>query len=498
MADAPPIPPSTFAPPPSFSLALTNSLQKATERLNDGQLIYGPAAEHWDAFLLSDTVRKLPARLRNPLKALCKDISTLAQQHFDAYLTGAPLPKSNGTLLAGTSPPATRTPSSASASNTPPPTNLSPNISTYAEAVAATPPPQNTTTLVRKPRSAKHTPIREDTRLFLRLKEDHPARAAGTFAVLTILKQLLRADAHLIKEVQETKTGFALCTSSAESLTALEAYTARMETIVTNCRIERQQQWTTYRMDFVPRTVRVLDNNSVVQNTTVTSRILSEAICSDTRQEPVRAIETVQSTSSGLFNTSWFVSFKTSTHSPIPKVLRILGTTVSAHPMVPKPKVIQCTRCYHWHNARSCTRPPRCRLCGSHSHSEVNHTTNCGTENPHSCPARCTHCGGPHPADDILCPLRPSQKQSLNKAQRLMIIQTSKLSRTKACATANCTRKAVADTRMEDPEPIPTTPKPTTPTTPIQRATDGPPATPTAPRFTDVSVNPFAPLSFNA
>jgi hypothetical protein len=66
---------------------------------------------------------------------------------------------------------------------------------------------------------------RPDTRLFLRVDPDHPARKAGPFAILTALKSLLGPDSKALREVQEVKSGFALCTGSLAALATLEKYT---------------------------------------------------------------------------------------------------------------------------------------------------------------------------------------------------------------------------------------------------------------------------------
>src|SRR5438045_9797589 len=102
MAQSPPIPTraaSTATPLPPFLHVLTNSLQHASERLTDGQLIYSPIAALWDEYLQTDMVHKLPAKLCNPLKALCNDISITTQKHFNTFLAGtAPLSQTNSTI----------------------------------------------------------------------------------------------------------------------------------------------------------------------------------------------------------------------------------------------------------------------------------------------------------------------------------------------------------------------------------------------------------------
>src|SRR5271166_5776809 len=79
----------TTKPQPSLSHALTNVVQRATDRANDSQCMYGPIAALWDEYLESDEVRKLPVQLRSPLRALCKDISATANRHFNAFIKGS-------------------------------------------------------------------------------------------------------------------------------------------------------------------------------------------------------------------------------------------------------------------------------------------------------------------------------------------------------------------------------------------------------------------------
>jgi hypothetical protein len=120
----------------------------------------------------------------------------------------------------------------------------------------------------------------------------------------------------------------------------------------------------TYRLDNVPRTVRIIGGLNRLENSTVTADSVITAIRDSTGQTAIRATETKKSIESGLFNTSWTIHFLAATHKPIPRTRHY----ASAHPISLKPKTTQCTRCYLWHNSRSCTRPQRCRLCGSNNH----------------------------------------------------------------------------------------------------------------------------------
>ena len=68
--------------------ALTDAIHAANTRAEEGQRIFGPIAALWDDYLQSDTVHKLPTKLRKPLLALCQEMSRTATRHFDAYIKG--------------------------------------------------------------------------------------------------------------------------------------------------------------------------------------------------------------------------------------------------------------------------------------------------------------------------------------------------------------------------------------------------------------------------
>ena len=81
---------------------------------------------------------------------------------------------------------------------------------------------------------------RLDTRLFICIGLSYPARKAGLFVILTALRNALGLDAKLLKEVQKVKSGYALCTGSQETLTALESKILVIGNTITDCTIERQ------------------------------------------------------------------------------------------------------------------------------------------------------------------------------------------------------------------------------------------------------------------
>jgi hypothetical protein len=83
--------------------------------------------------------------------------------------------------------------------------------------------------------TAKAPKTRPDTRLFFKLGPNHLAREAGSFTLLTALKTTLRAYAHLLREVLEVPSSFALYINSLEALAALEKHFKLITASVKNC-----------------------------------------------------------------------------------------------------------------------------------------------------------------------------------------------------------------------------------------------------------------------
>lgn len=449
-------------PPQSLSENLSSIARATLARTEEGQRIFHPIATLWDSYLQSEDVRKLPAHLRKPLAKLCNEITSIANTHFESYIKGTHAGPSNSSLPTTLTPPA--------------PTRLAQTCppATYARVTAAKPPPPTPQARKQPTKSAKTPPARPDTRLFVRIGPEHPARAAGSFALLTGLKTSLGANAHLLKEVLEVPSGFALCTNSIEALATLEKHSDLLSTTISNCKVERQHPWVTYRADNIPRSVRLLDPLSQVQNHLVTDQILFEAVSDTTNQRPIKAAETRNSLAQGLFSTSWSINFLEEGHKPMPRTLRILGTTVHLHLVIHKPKTVQCTSCFQWHNARCCSRRKRCRTCGSYEHTEEGHTTTCTAILPHQCPAKCLHCRGPHPADDPDCPLRLIPLYPKTKSQKDALVKAGRAAHSRAVLAAKCCKTPLADVSMDCPR---------TPTRNRSHSISTAPTTTTAPRF---------------
>ena len=176
-----------------------------------------------------------------------------------------------------------------------------------------------------------------------------------------------------------------------------------------------------------------------------------------------------------------------------------------------------------WHNARSCARPPRCRLCGSTQHTEEWHSNRCNTPAPHICPPRCIHCHGPYPADHADCPLRRRAGNFPTKLQKSEIRSTGSAKSLRTRTEAGCTHALPTDQMAIDPAiaiattpiPSPRVPSPTStpraslnpgasfnhirpstppPASPLQQA----PSTAQASRIEDRPISPVTSNRFHA
>ncbi|EED15778.1 hypothetical protein TSTA_009030 [Talaromyces stipitatus ATCC 10500] len=448
--------------------ALLESTSAATTRASEGQKIFSPIAAFLDKHR-SQTTGLAPHLLR-ALTALSDDLASVAQRHFSAYISGL-------------------------------------EQSTYATITQYAPVKSTPTTHskahVKKPMPLVKQPL-PDNRLFVRLPADHAARKMEAYAIYSSLRSQLNSNSSALKEVQATKTGFALCPSSPEALLTLEAQKEIISAFFVNCQIERSSRWVSYRVTNVPRKVgQILDGQySLIP---VNPTLLSSEISETTRLKPISISETATSAANpDTLSSSWFVNFPEGTKLPLPIQLRLFGTITNARHLSKRTTVIQCTRCWKWHNARSCARPSRCRLCGSSEHTEQGHVNRCTALEPHQCPPRCIHCHGPHPADFPECLLRPKGNSKHTKAQQAEIRKSCAINLAKARTEGGCSTQLSIGTQ-ETPmalDEMPTQPptheiiSPFRSVTPPPRApTEDPPITARAVRFTTPqSQNRFASL----
>jgi hypothetical protein len=118
------MPPSTLPSARTGPATTTQSLSQdfssiaraALARTEEGQRVFYPIAALWDSYLQSEDVRKLPAHLRKPLARLCKEVTSIAHEHFEAYIKGIQTRPTKSSPVAPT-PPA---PAPSTTASTPP------------------------------------------------------------------------------------------------------------------------------------------------------------------------------------------------------------------------------------------------------------------------------------------------------------------------------------------------------------------------------------------
>lgn len=433
--------------PTTLHEALELAAAAATTRATEAKELYTHATDMLDEHQHSEAVKAMPLHMKKAYKALSDDIALVTKRHFDAYIRGNPRPPAPYTVDPNTpaTPPESvpelpaSTPSRGRSRSRSTPTHSPPT--TYARAAACLPSilkTSSTKPASLKLRSGPKQATRPDNRLFVRLPAGHQARLLSSYIILSQLRSSLGEEGKQIKEVQAIRTGFALQPSSTETNTE-SLFPAITKFFGPDSYIEKANNWQSYRISSIPRSITTFDGLGQLCQEEISPRLMLTALAEATATTPAAAIQTKSSLSTPYsYATDWIVRFPENTPL-LPRNLSILGVRASARLLPTRINIIQCDRCFQWHNKRSCARPARCRLCGSTEHPEDKHL-NCNPE-PHQCPPRCLHCHGPHPADSPECLLRPTPKgNKLTKQQIAQIRQTCAKARLAASSSAGCSK----------------------------------------------------------
>ncbi|KAI0993874.1 hypothetical protein K3495_g14310 [Podosphaera aphanis] len=229
-----------------------------------------------------------------------------------------------------------------------------------------------------KPPKTHPQKLPEENRLLVRVSEGHPALRMSPYAIQQQLNAFLNAK--LVREVQMTNTGFAICPVNIEAQEALSVYMGELSG--------------------VPRSYASYNDFSM-EMTEISATTIAEAL-------------------TALTNKNWIVLYPKG--STLSKLLPLFGVRVPTKLLPQKFKTPQCVRCFGWDNERSCARIPRCRICGSTQHLEAGHTS-CDPSKDHFCPPKCASCHGPLPADSLECLIRPRKDNSLPPKQQIAQIR---------------------------------------------------------------------------
>ncbi|EED11470.1 polymerase, putative [Talaromyces stipitatus ATCC 10500] len=438
--------------------SLQNVLQEtttaATTRAAKGQKIFSPIAAFLDKH--RNQTAGLSPYLQGALATLSDNLATVAQHHFNAYIS------SITSTLSTHSPAPALSPIPSPLPPTPPP-SCPPSGLTQSSYATIT----------------KSNPARSD----------HATKMIDSYAIYTSLRAQLGINSNALKEVQTTKTRFALCPATMEALSTLEAQKEVISTYFGNCQVECSARWISYRVTNLPRKIGQITNGQYSM-IPVDPATLSTEIAEQTGYRPISVSKTTASAANvNSPSSSWFINFSEDSKASLSTRLHLFGTITNACFLTRKVTIIQYNHCWKWHNAQSCAQSPRCRLCGSLEHIEEEHNNSCSTLNPHCCPLRCFHCHGPHLADFTDCPLRPKAGTTRTKAQRAEIRKTCAINLAKARTEQGCSSELSATTQ-EQHMVIDTPPTQIQVASPFRPTTPPPPAPSQEPPVT-ASVEPY-------
>lgn len=385
-------------PSPSDKIkeALLSTCEATSQRITEAQALFAPIISILDEHCNNNNPL-IPARQIRALTDLHEELAVVARRHFEAFVRGTSALASN---IDGTMPTQKSTPMKGISQPS------------YAQAVSSNthPSQQLSTTVNARQTNKEPQKPSPDERLFLRLSEDDQLRTLSGYALQTLPKSKLGPDGKLLANTLPTKTGFALCPTNgkseilAEKLSAINTLSGKL--------IERASPWISYRISNVPRRFGTTNENLQLSLEPVTTFAVSDAITAAAGTPPISVTPSRDNDAQpDSPTTSWIVRFEDE-HIIFPRVLYLFGYRTTSRILPQRSAVTQCTRCWLWHNSRVCSAPTRCRLCGSSNHTEQEHKNLCAGPSEHTCPPKCIHCHGPHPADFTKCELRPCPTKS--------------------------------------------------------------------------------------
>ena len=251
---------------------------------------------------------------------------------------------------------------------------------TYAEVAAAQPDLRPAPKPVAQP--ARAPAASKDQRLLVRIGQDSPARSHHPWAVTTALRGKF---GNHVKEVRRIPTGFAIVPRNKASREALlEQREAIKATLGGAVEVPSEQH--SYFVSRVPVAVHDL----LMRRVQVTEESVAQEAEATTGVAPTRVTAT-RDTSQPTRN--YIVVFPKKVGT-----FHLYGSSGPSRVMKDKPRILQCTNCWDYHDTRACRSLAKCRVCGSEA---CNRLGSCDH-------TQCAVCHGPHQADSETCPLRPS------------------------------------------------------------------------------------------
>ena len=251
---------------------------------------------------------------------------------------------------------------------------------TYAAVAASQPAPQPGA----KPatRAARTSTTAKDQRLLVRISRDSPAREHHPWAITVALRGKFGDQ---VKEVRRIPIGFAVVPRNKASREALLDQRGALGAMLGGT-IEVPSEQYSYFVPRVPTAVHDLH----LRRVQVTAEAVAQEAEATTGVAPVRVTPTRDT---NLPTRNYIIVFPKKVNT-----FHLYGSSGPSRVMKDKPRVLQCTNCWDYHDTRACRSLSKCRMCGSET---CNRLGSCGH-------TQCAVCHGPHQADSETCPLRPS------------------------------------------------------------------------------------------
>jgi hypothetical protein len=239
-----------------------------------------------------------------------------------------------------------------------------------------------------------------ENRVLVRLAPESPTRNAALFAVRTTVQEALGLKTGDIISAQAIPTGVALRPRNQEIRDRIVTEQAKVCTALQATKVELPQKWYSYAVQGCPKRISTLAGEWVD-----TQPLIHKEVLAQTGIKPVECrISRHQSDSP---TATWIISFL----QPVESHFRLFDSSDSARLITKKTPLMQCEKCWDFHDTRGCKRRPVCKDCAQLAHG-----------GPCKEPTRCTLCRGPHTAIDLNCPVRPVRRDGvyarLNRAQR--------------------------------------------------------------------------------
>ena len=240
-------------------------------------------------------------------------------------------------------------------------------------------------------------------RIFLRLPKAHPARQASPYATMDILrKHLDKTCSSAMKEIQQVLSGLAIQPRDGLGLHLLIGHGRALESLIQGAKIEVEQNWAIFVLPNAPQHYTGYDGTQVP----ISEQMALEEFKLQTGLFPLKFYRSNKNPQSSTLITA----VPEDQAQAVPRWIHLFSRNVQIKHKPFRTRIEQCTRCWDYHNPRTCTRTPRCRICSKKDHTEETHSSPNGKETSVPC---CTNCCHPFPADHINCSTRPTIQQGV-------------------------------------------------------------------------------------